>query len=419
MAAFTLGVLVGGVVAALGVTVMRRRREATTSAVLDQVDPPTGGADGNRDLLDRIGRVVDDLVNARTDADVARQRLEEALERLAEGIVVCDSAGQIVFTNRSGAGLSDPRHEDALVAAAVSQALGSALSGTADSRSVDLFGPPARIISVDAQPLGDDQAPTGAVATIIDESRLRRLEAVRSDFVANVSHELKTPIGGLALLAEALSEAGDGEEQQRLAERVLHEAHRVSRVVDDLLALGEIEGDLAPRRERVAVGELLARTRADVAVLAEASAIEVDMAPAGEDLAVVGDVVQLTSALSNLVENAVKYSGGASPVVVRAHPEDRFVRFTVRDRGIGIPRRDLDRVFERFYRVDQARSRITGGTGLGLAIVRNVVQGHGGRVELTSREGEGTTVTVRVPRAVGCAQPDEASGRAPSPQALS
>ncbi|MEL7208709.1 MAG: ATP-binding protein, partial [Actinomycetota bacterium] len=186
-------------------------------------------------------------------------------------------------------------------------------------------------------------------------------------------------------------------ERERLGARLLHESHRVSRVVDDLLALSEIEGEIAPRREPVACAEVVRRVEAEVAVLADGFGVEVDTSAVDEDLWVVGDVVQLASAVGNLVENAIKYSGGSTEVSVAARAEDRFVRITVTDRGIGIPRGDLDRVFERFYRVDQARSRATGGTGLGLAIVRNVVEGHGGTVDLTSREGEGTTVDVRLP----------------------
>jgi two-component system sensor histidine kinase SenX3 len=250
---------------------------------------------------------------------------------------------------------------------------------------------------VEAHPLAVAERPVGAVASIVDESRLRRLEAVRSDFVANVSHELKTPVGGLALLAEALAEADEGE-RGRLAGRLHQEAHRVGRVIDDLLALSEIESDLPPDRVPIGLGDLVDRVDAEVALLADGLDVEIDLDRVDRSLTVVGDRVRLTSALTNLVENAVKYSGGASPVRVWAEGDATMVRVGVSDQGIGIPRQDLDRVFERFYRVDRARSTATGGTGLGLAIVRNVVEGHGGTVEVASREGVGSTFTIVLPR---------------------
>ena len=401
IAALAVGVVLGGIAAVAVMRFVRLRAERATMAHLDEV-VPAGIDDSARpdsDALARIRRVADELTDSAAHAELATTRLERALDHMADGIVVCDEEGRVVFTNDAGAVLADARHEDALVAAAVTDCLRAAVAGRPESRSVELFGPPSRTITVDAQPLGGSGTPLGAVATIADESRVRRLESVRSDFVANVSHELKTPIGGLALLAEALSEAGESGEQERLAGRLLHEAHRVGRVVDDLLVLSEVEGEVVRRRESVAVAEIVERALIEVEILLSGFGIDVDTSGVHDDLWVIGDLVQLTSAVTNLVENAVKYSGGASPVTVRAHADGRSVRVVVADRGIGIPRADLDRVFERFYRVDQARSRATGGTGLGLAIVRNVVQRHGGEVELTSREGEGTTVTVILPRA--------------------
>jgi len=407
IAGLVVGAALGILVTVAVTTWSRRRREQALAGYLDEVAPPSD-PDVHRpagDVFDRARRVGGDLAAAVVRADERTLLFQRALDRMAQGIVVCDSEGRVVFTNDAGPFLADARHDDALVAAAASDGLRSALSGSPDVRSVELSGPPARTITVEAQPLAGVDEPIGAVALITDESRLRRLESVRSDFVANVSHELKTPIGGLALLAEALADAladiDIGSEQEQLAGRLLHEAHRVGRVVDDLLVLGEIEGELETKREPVAVAEIIDRTRAAADVLADGCDVQVVTSVVDDELWVLGDPVQLTSAFANLVENAIKYSGGASPVSLEVAEEGSFVRFTVADRGIGIPRRDLDRVFERFYRVDQARSQATGGTGLGLAIVRNVVQSHGGEIELSSHEGEGTTVVVRVPRATG------------------
>jgi two-component system sensor histidine kinase SenX3 len=233
------------------------------------------------------------------------------------------------------------------------------------------------------------------VVVVRDETRLRRLEAIRQEFVANVSHELKTPIGALALLAETLAATDDPAEAERRTDLLIEEAHRLGRVIDDLLELSEVEGR-DRRREPVDLSALVEEVVAKLGRQAEQSgvAIELDLAP---DQVCLADSLQLGSAVTNLVDNAIKYADGHSPVTVAVRPGDGFADVVVRDRGIGIPQHDLARVFERFYRVDKARSRGTGGTGLGLAIVRNVARVHGGEVGASSREGEGSTFTLRLP----------------------
>ena len=228
-----------------------------------------------------------------------------------------------------------------------------------------------------------------------DESRLRRLEAIRQEFVANVSHELKTPIGAIALLAETLAATDDPDDAARRIGLLVEEAHRLGRIVDDLLALGEVEGrDHA--RASVDLAELVEESVRSLQPVAERLGvrIEVDLSP---DQACLADARQLGSAVTNLIDNALKYADGRSPVTVMVRPGDGWADVVVKDRGIGIPQPEQERVFERFYRVDKARSRDTGGTGLGLAIVRNVARAHGGEVLVDSREGQGSTFTLRLP----------------------
>jgi two-component system sensor histidine kinase SenX3 len=241
----------------------------------------------------------------------------------------------------------------------------------------------------------------GVVVVIDDVTDRRRLEAVRRDFVANISHELKTPVGALALLAETLLAEDDPAIAHRLAERMLTEAFRVGRTIDDLLELSRIEADEEGRREEVPVHVFVAEAADRVQPAAEQQGISIEVEEPPKRLVVAGDRRQLVSATYNLLDNAVKYSDAGASVQVRARTDGKWVDVEVQDHGIGIPGRDIERVFERFYRVDRARSRETGGTGLGLAIVRHVASNHAGDVQVTSTEGEGSTFTLRLPVGAG------------------
>jgi two-component system sensor histidine kinase SenX3 len=224
-----------------------------------------------------------------------------------------------------------------------------------------------------------------------------RLDAVRRDFVSNVSHELRTPIGAIVALADALAAEDEASVMRRLAARVAHEADRAGHIIDDLLDLSRVEtGQL--QREPVRVSDVVAAAVERVVASAGERAGDISVA---EDLpteSLLVDRAQVESALVNLIENAVKYSDTGSAVEVSAADHGDHVTLVVSDHGIGIPPADRDRIFERFYRVDRARSRATGGTGLGLAIVRNVARNHGGDVHVESREGEGSTFVIQLPR---------------------
>jgi two-component system sensor histidine kinase SenX3 len=260
-------------------------------------------------------------------------------------------------------------------------------------------------------PLGQDTlavsvrvAPLGAQLVLVlveDRTEARRVDAVRRDFVANVSHELKTPVGALSLLAEAvLSASDDPDAVRRFASRMQKEAHRLTNLVQDLIDLSRVQGD-DPLAKAVPVdlGEVVAAARERVAEVAEARAIEI-VAAGADGVSVLGDLGQLTTAVGNLVENAVNYSPDRTKVVVSVRVEGELAEVSVTDQGVGIPDQDLNRIFERFYRVDPARSRITGGTGLGLAIVKHIAATHGGDVSVWSVEGAGSTFTLRLPVAV-------------------
>ena len=248
-------------------------------------------------------------------------------------------------------------------------------------------------------------APLGSRLVLLlveDLTEARRIEAVRRDFVANVSHELKTPTGALSLLSEAVMDASDDPEAvRRFAGRMEIEATRLTNLVQELIDLSRVQNDdpledAEPVRVEELVVEAIDRCRQ------QAGSKQITMASGGTaDLFVWGNRSQLAAALGNLVENAVNYSPARTRVGIAARKLPAaggdLIEIAVTDQGIGISEKDRERVFERFYRVDPARSRATGGTGLGLAIVKHVAASHGGEVTVWSSEGQGSTFTLRLP----------------------
>jgi two-component system sensor histidine kinase SenX3 len=237
-----------------------------------------------------------------------------------------------------------------------------------------------------------------ALVLVEDVTEAERLDHVRRDFVANVSHELKTPIGALSLLAEAVVQgAGDADTVEHFAARMITETRRLTTLVNDLMDLSRIEGiDPLSPMVPVAVDDVVAQACDDARLLAQEKGIQF-LRGGVAGLRVLGVEPQLTTAVRNLIVNAINYSAPGTKVAVTTGVTDGSVTIAVTDQGIGIPPQELDRIFERFYRVDQARSRDTGGTGLGLAIVKHVCANHGGDCEVWSRRGEGSTFTIRLP----------------------
>jgi two-component system sensor histidine kinase SenX3 len=256
-----------------------------------------------------------------------------------------------------------------------------------------------RTFAVRVAPLGPAVGGGGLVLLLVeDQTESRRVEEVRRDFVANTSHELKTPVGALALLAETVEDAADDPEAvRRFAGRMRQEASRLTNLVQDMITLSRIQAaepvpDPVPVELDGVVAEAIDRCRM------KASVRGIEIAASGaRGLAVLGDEDLLITALRNLLENAVAYSPDKTKVGVSTRRAGQdSVEISVADQGIGIPERDLERIFERFYRVDPARSRATGGTGLGLAIVKHVTAAHGGEVMVQSTEGAGSTFTLRL-----------------------
>ncbi len=335
--------------------------------------------------------------DAFSDNAVMVGHLRAALNQVEEGVIICDELGEIVFRNHTAARHLAVSSDAILAEQAVTEVLQLALDGEYPERNLELMVPAPRRLIIRAYPLSGPAQPGGAVGIVQDASDRHRLEAIRRDFVANVSHELKTPVGALSLLAETLEGEDDPLVVDRLAKRVAAEAERLGRIIDDLLDLSRIEVNESPRREMVPLTVVVGEAVEALQPVASSSGIRLEVDDPPRHLAVPGDRRDLVSAVSNLVDNAIKYSESGSLVQVRVRSDGPIVEIAVIDEGVGIPARDMERIFERFYRVDRARSRLTGGTGLGLSIVRHVAANHSGSIRVESLEGSGSTFTLSLP----------------------
>ncbi len=324
--------------------------------------------------------------------------LNSVLNAIPLGVVVTDEQGNIVLGNHVVAGVEISRHIDVLVNEAAERIIKkSRETGSSVRETLELFGPPPRTLVIEARPLEGSKS----IAIIEDISERTRIDAVRTDFVANISHELKTPVGALSILADTIRDEDDLEVIHRLSSKMVKEANRMAKIIDDLLELSRIELDASAVPEPVSIFSVIAESIDRMAYFAAQAGISIVSQLPEADCVVKGDRLQLVSAVSNLIDNAVKYSEKGDEVTVRVSPQDETVDISVSDEGIGIPPSDVDRIFERFYRVDRARSRGTGGTGLGLSIVRHVMNNHGGSVNVTSQEGEGSTFVLTLLRPSG------------------
>ncbi|WP_082556480.1 cell wall metabolism sensor histidine kinase WalK [Modestobacter sp. Leaf380] len=377
-----LGLVTGGVV---GLLVARAHPWAPPAA--PDRSPPPATAPGEAALSRRLVDLMDPAV------------------------VLLDAADEVLLANPSARALGIVRGTRLMVPGliTVAQEVRAAGGRRSDVQLPgDLVGAGPRMVGVHGVRLDSGPAlEPGPVALVLqDVTEARRVEAVRRDFVANVGHELKTPVGALALLAEATQGAADDPETvQRFAARMTHEADRLARLVRELIDLSRLQGaeplpDLAPVEVTTVVAEAVDRTR----LAAAAKGIELAV---GEQpgLVVRGVESQLATAVTNMLANAVAYSPEKAKIAVGTRARSGFAEIAVTDSGIGIPRADRARVFERFYRVDQSRASATGGTGLGLAIVKHVATNHGGSVTVWSEEGLGSTFTLRVPLAPADAPP--------------
>ena len=360
-------------------------------------DSTTGSRTSVRHAVEACERRAARAEARRSTAEVAASRVEACLDALRTGVVVCDRDGLVVARNTVATEIVQARHGEALVAGVVKDLLERARNGEQAATDVELRAEPRRSYEVEARPIERRGERLGAVALVRDTTELHRTESVRRDFVANVSHELKTPIGALSLLADSLSSDADPEILDRLTGRIQIEIQRVAGTIDDLLTLASLEDHSTRRGETVPIDEVVDGALSRISETADQKGVEVFVSGRDAAAAVRGSRIELGSALFNLLDNAVKFSEPGGRVDVSMARDKHRLVVSVADEGIGIPAGERSRIFERFYRVDRARSRHTGGTGLGLSIVRHAVLNHGGEVSVTSREGFGTTFTIALP----------------------
>ena len=289
----------------------RRSLEQRLSSLGSRLGIEGRGSETGRGIeraLIHIEQGIENATEAMEESSSDAIRLRRSLDTLPQGVIVCDENGEDIFRNARADALMGGRHGDALAAQAVTELLAEAWQKGSSTRVLDLYGPPRRTLTVRTQIIDDGRRTLGVIAVIDDVSERRRLEEIRRDFVANVSHELKTPMGALGLLAETLVSEPDETVAKRLASRIHTEAFRVSRVIDDLLDLTRIEAEEAPPREPVLVSRIMAEALERIRAAADQRKIKVQLDDPPGSVAVLGDRRQLVSAVYNLLENAVKFS---------------------------------------------------------------------------------------------------------------
>lgn len=391
-------VLVAATVVALAAVVVTRRTLAQTrrevAAALSAAAVGAGRTPSSLD--DAIGLLVEQRDGAVRQSSFIRN----AVEGSTDGVLVLGSDLEVRFATATARRLLDGGHGGAEAAAQLrALAQDVAATGVSGTARLEVRGREARVYRAHAEPVPPSIG-LGVAIQITDVTDQERIEAIRRDFVANVSHELKTPVGALVVLAEAMGHVEDDAVRSRLLDRIQREAKRVATLVDDILDLSLVEGE-APGLAAVDVCDVVREATRRVAVVAGDAGAHIVVDVPDVPLIVPGDRRQLVSAVANLLDNAVKYSSFRSEpegkVWVRAMRADDATIVEVEDTGIGIPEPHRARIFERFYRVDRAWSTARGGTGLGLAIVRHVAINHGGRVEVESTPGVGSTFRLRIP----------------------
>jgi two-component system sensor histidine kinase SenX3 len=347
-------------------------------------------------LLDRIAAMQDQ----QRAAGVSSARLANVLEMSTVGVVIVDESGRQVFANPAATAFTSGRGGDAVVGMRIKELLDTvAETGEPRDQEVEVYTPSPRTIRLRATPLYDGDVRRGVAVFTDDLTPQSRIDEIRRDFVANASHELKTPLGALRLLAEALVATRDPDVRASLSDRIQSEASRMTRLVEDILDLSLIEAHQTVRGV-VDICDVISEAVQQVTLASETLRVPIQVEC--RSVEILGDHRRLVSAVANLIENAVTYTrargtDSVEPVVVRGFREGDRAHIEVEDHGIGIAQRHLGRIFERFYRIDKGRSRARGGTGLGLAIVRHVVQNHWGEVIVESVPGKGSMFRIVLP----------------------
>ena len=387
--------LVVTLVALVVLAVRYRQLDSDVNRILGRLEIASTAKIPSRALY----RGVRGLERRLDDAERATSRLRAAAERSDTGVVIADERGEVVYANPAADRVLSGRLGDAVAGTRIMALLRRVqATGREEDLELDLYTPVRRIVRLRAVPLVHEDGVAGTVGYVQDLSERRRIEAMRRDFLTNAGHEMKTPLGALSVLAETIAETDDPIVRRRLTQRLGLEANRMAHVVDDILTLADIESLETPFTS-VDVDSVIDEAVGRVTVAAAEARVTIAKDGPDTDAVVDGNQEQLVSAVTNLLDNAVKYSdqGDEAVVEIGARSVGDEVLIEVVDHGIGIPPAHLERIFERFYRVDRGRDRSTGGTGLGLSIVRNVARTHGGSVLAESEPMEGSVFTMRLP----------------------
>ena len=319
-----------------------------------------------------------------------------SIDALPIGIIFADSTGDIVHKNPAAKKIFDNHKQK--IGPTISELIEVSLTGVQLKRELSLSEETDQKLKFISQPVEIATHRYGVVIAIQDISEQERLDATRRDFVANISHELKTPIGAMVILSETLQAEEDKNLLRELSERIAQEAHRLAGTIDDLSQLSQIEHGSKQSFEIIPINYPVRTAIARVSSVAKQKGVDINLTE-DHDLYLMGDHIQITSAIYNLLDNAMKYTEeDTGKIEITIKDKDTNIELTISDNGIGIPEASHTRVFERFYRVDPSRSRGSGGTGLGLAIVRHVVLNHEGKIVMSSTEGQGTSFTLSFPQ---------------------
>jgi two-component system phosphate regulon sensor histidine kinase PhoR len=363
-------------------------------------------------LADAMNQMAAQLDNRIKTIISQRNQLETVLASMLEGVIAVDREERIVSINRAAAQLFENEPEDcrgksiqeAIRSPALQQFIRSALNSPKPAeQDITVYQNIERVIEAKSSPLLDaGRKPIGTLVVFNDVTQLRRRENMRRDFVANVSHEIKTPLTAIKGFVETLQQGkvDKAEEEKRFLGIIQKHVDRLNSIVEDLLTLSRIELEDEHKEidaKAVKMVEVFQAVIQLCRLKAEEKKIRIDL-DCEPDTSAVLDPALIEQAVVNLLDNALKYSESQSRVVLEAHRQDSKVVISVRDHGIGIAQKHLPRIFERFYRVDKARSRNLGGTGLGLAIVKHIAQAHGGYVTVESKLGEGSCFSMHLPQ---------------------
>ena len=353
-------------------------------------------------------RMTDHLEEEIRKATRGRNRIEGILKAMVEGVLVLDGEGRIVLANSSVEelfGLSgvsrDHRFSEIIRNAKVVETVNKVLAGQAHAEDeIWTVGPPRRALDIHAVRLEEGAHGGGSVVVFNDVTELKKTDEIRRDFVANLSHDIRTPLAAIRGAVETILSGAvkDLNQAERFLKMIDRQVNRIQVLSEDLLSLARLERGLEGANfKQVEVGSLLETGLSASRSLAEGKGVSLEAETPAKGVQVFADRARLEEALANLIDNAVKYTEAGGRVRVVTKAENGEVRFVVSDTGPGIPPEHLSRIFERFYRVDKARSREKGGTGLGLAIVKHAAQLHGGRVEVDSTPGKGSVFTLIIP----------------------